>query len=87
MSVVTQEFIDLLEKNPRLAARFKEILSLTENSGSELITRADAAEIAVINQMRNLGKESLESWAENEANRLSKNVSLDLKMKKHSKKN
>lgn len=88
MSMTDKEFFEELEKHPELKNRFKEILSISANNGKELITLADDAEMQVIGQMRQLGKETLQNWAEHEAKRISRNIQ-DQKSdaKKHVKKN
>lgn len=88
MIMTDKEFLEKLEQHPELKSRFKEILSISSNSGKELITLADEAEMQVIAQMRELGKETLQGWANNEANRVSKNVKLQIRSaNKHIKKN
>lgn len=88
MSMTDKEFFEELEKHPELKNRFKEILSISANNGNELITLADDAEMQIIGQMRQLGKETLQNWAENEANRISKNMKTQKSdAKKHIKKN
>lgn len=88
MNMTDKEFYEKLEKHPELRNRFKEILSIADNSGSELITRADDAELHVIGQMRKLGKETLQELASIEAGRLARNMeSQKNDAKKHVKKN
>lgn len=87
MTKVSEELIKLLESNPKLAARFHEILLIAENKGSELITTGNQAELSIIKQVRELGKETLEGWANSEATRVSNNVQTLSKVKRHSKKN
>jgi gas vesicle protein len=88
MVMTDKEFLEKLEHHPDLKNRFKELLSIADNSGKELVTLADEAEMRVIAQMRQLGKETLQDWADSEANRVSKNVKSQMKdAKKHVKKN
>ena len=87
MTKVSEELIKLLESNPKLAARFHEILLIAENKGNELIKTGNQAELSIIEQVRELGKESLESWANSEATRVSNNVKASGNVKRHSKKN
>jgi hypothetical protein len=88
MAMTDKEFLEELDKHPKLKDRFKEVLSIAANNGKELVTLADEAEMQVITQMRQLGKEALQDWADNEANRVSKNVKSQMKdAKKHIKKN
>ena len=88
MTMTDKEFLEELNKHPDLKNRFKEVLSIATNSGKELVTLADDAEMCVINQMHHLGRETLQNWANNEATRTSKNVQRQIKdAKKHVKKN
>jgi hypothetical protein len=88
MTMTDKEFFETLEKHPNLKNRFKEVLSLANNSGNELVTLADEAEMQVISQMRQLGKETLQDWANGESSRVSNNVKQHRKdAKKHVKKN
>lgn len=88
MNMTDKEFLEELEKHPNLKSRFKEVLAIAANQRSELITLADEAEFQVIDQMRKLGQETLQDWADNEASRISKNVKAAVKSaKKHVKKN
>lgn len=70
MAMTDKEFLDKLKQHPELKNRFKEILSISSNSGKELITLADEAEMQVIAQMRQLGKETLQDWANTEMTRI-----------------
>lgn len=49
-------------------------MSIATNSGKEFVTLADDAEMAIITQMRHLGKETLQNWANNEMVRVAKNT-------------
>ena len=88
MVMTDKEFLEKLSNHPDLKNRFKEILSISTNSGKELITLADEAEMQVIAQMRQLGKETLQDWATNEAIRIALNTKRQIpNAKKHVKKN
>jgi hypothetical protein len=88
MVMTDKEFFDKLEQQPELKNRFKEMLSISTNSGKELITLADEAEYRVIEQVRKLGQELLQGWANKESSRVSGNVAAQMpNAKKHVKKN
>jgi len=56
---------DGLEKHPILLKRFQSILDLAQESGEDGRPRsADEVESLLIDQIRKLGKETLESWAQ-----------------------
>ena len=83
-----KNFLEKLKRHPELRSRFDQILSIADNSGDELVTLADEAELLVIGQMRKLGQATLQDLANSESTRVSKNVKLQVKdAKKHIKKN
>lgn len=59
-----QEFIERLNKQPHLRTRMEEILNIVENSSSNLI-KADDAERKAIEELRKLGNEVMQGWANN----------------------
>lgn len=54
-----------LRKHPALRARLEAILDLVEDESGQF-ARADDAEEFLISQLRSLGQEVLQQWAENE---------------------
>ncbi len=70
MQMTDQEFLEKLAQHPKLKNRFKEMLAIATNSGDELITLADEAELRVIGQVRQLGQELLQDWANDESKRI-----------------
>ncbi len=58
-----------LAQHPELRARFEEILALAENERGEANTADEAEELAV-EQVRRLGQELMQSWAERKHARL-----------------
>lgn len=79
-------FFDKLEKHPRLKKRFDEILKIAENTSGELIT-ADEAEMKAIEEVRKLGQEIMQEWAENQHKKQIKEFESKHKSRKHVKKN
>jgi len=57
-----------LAEHPKLRLRFEELLALVENEAGTVV-RADAAEAQVDQQLRGLGQEVLQEWAEAQAAR------------------
>jgi len=57
-----EEFLAFLEKHPDLRDRFASIVSAVENSEGNL-KEADAAEERILEEMRLLGREALQGWA------------------------
>ncbi len=58
-----------LAQHPELRARFEEILAVAENARGDANT-ADEAEERAIEQVRQLGQELLQSWAERKHERV-----------------
>src|ERR1700733_6889031 len=58
-----EEFLAFLEKHPDLRDRFGSIVSAVENSEGNL-KEADAAEERILEEMRHLGREAMQGWAE-----------------------
>jgi hypothetical protein len=56
------QLIQRLRENPELMERFRSILEISTNTESRL-KRADEIETMLIEEMRRLGKVSMESWA------------------------
>ena len=61
-----EEFLAFLEKHPDLRDRFASIVSAVENSEGNLkeADAADAAEERILEEMRHLGREAMQGWAE-----------------------
>lgn len=59
-----------LREHPALRARVEQLLEVVEN-GSGRYVRADETELAVLAQVRQLGQELLQDWAEVGAARVS----------------
>lgn len=79
-------FLDKLKNHPRLKKRFNEILGIAENTSGELIT-ADEAETKAIEEVRKLGQEVMQEWAENQHKQQLEALEKQNKMRKHVKKN
>jgi hypothetical protein len=56
------QLIQRLRENPELMERFQSILEISTNTDGRL-KRADEIEAMLIEEMRRLGKVSMESWA------------------------
>jgi uncharacterized protein YqeY len=57
------EFLEKLKANPGLRDRVESLLLAVEDERGDL-READAAEFRIIEEMRQLGRESLTAWAE-----------------------
>lgn len=81
-----QELMEKLRTYPELKERFKEIVRIVENSKGET-TLADDAEERVIEELRGLGHDALQSWAIRQAEQASARIVKQKKgLRKHVKK-
>ena len=55
-------FINRLNQHPKLRERMDALLNIVENAAGDC-TKADAAELHIIAELRKLGNEALPSWA------------------------
>ena len=62
-STKDQLFITRLNQQPQLRERVETLLNVVENVAGDC-TKADAAEQAVIEELRKLGNEALQCWAD-----------------------
>jgi hypothetical protein len=60
-----------LRKHPALRARLEALLNMVEDESGQF-ERADDAEEFLISQLRSLGQELLQEWAENEQQQVEK---------------
>jgi len=60
------KLIERLNKHPRLRARVESLLNVVENTKGDC-KKADAAEQHVIEELRKMGNEALQSWGEKAA--------------------
>lgn len=67
-TIVAQKLV----KHPKLFEHFKNMLAIVDNDDEGIIT-ADAAEEQIINEIRQLGRDTMQSWAENQSKKVSKN--------------
>lgn len=58
-----KELLDALNRHPSLRQRIEQIVAVVEDAGGDL-SRADAAERRMIEEIQRLGQESLQAWAQ-----------------------
>ncbi len=58
-----EELLEALNRHPSLRQRIEQIMAIVEDAGGDL-SRADAAERRVIDELQRLGQESLQAWAQ-----------------------
>ena len=66
-------FITRLNHHPQLRERMETLLKVVENGAGDC-TKADAAEQAVIEELRKMGNEALQGWAERAAQKATATV-------------
>jgi hypothetical protein len=81
-----EAFLAFLEKHPDLRDRFASIVSAVENSEGNL-KEADAAEERIIEEMRLLGREAMQGWAERQVEVTEREIRQQPQMYRQGKKN
>jgi hypothetical protein len=81
-----EEFLAFLEKHPDVRDRFASIVSAVENSEGDL-KEADAAEERIIEEMRLLGREAMQGWAERQVEITEREIRRQPQMHRQGKKN
>lgn len=61
--MIKRSLEERLREHPELRVRFEKMLDLVENESGDCV-RADEAELRVLEQVRGLGQELLQDWAE-----------------------
>lgn len=59
----SQDFLERLQHHPLLKARFESLLDIVENSSGDVL-KADQAEERVFEEIRQMGQQAIESWAQ-----------------------
>jgi hypothetical protein len=80
------EFLAFLEKYPDLRDRFASIIGAVENSQGNL-KEADAAEDRIIEEMRLLGREALQGWAQRQVEVTEREIRRQPQVHRQGKKN
>jgi len=75
-----------LAQYPELRARFEEILAVAENERGDANT-ADEAEERAVEQVRRLGQELMQTWAERKQERLVREYDARRELRRKGKKN
>lgn len=82
-----KELCERLRQNPELKERVEQLLSIIENEDGEA-TLANDAEQRVIDELRQMGKDALQSWADRQSNKASDKLKKQKPgVQKHGKKN
>ena len=62
-------FLERLKKHPHLLARFQSLLDVVDNSSGDVVKAAEA-EQRVVEELRQMGQEALQAWAERKHSRI-----------------
>ena len=79
------EFYTKLFRSPELFSRINEILDIAQNTQG--IVKAEDAETRVTEEIRKLGFEVMQGWANSQSARVCQEAANNKQLKKHSKKN
>lgn len=86
MSLSDEALLEHLNKHPELRSRVESMLLVVADEMGEL-QEADAAEMALIEQMRRMGQESLQAWARGQAIKAADDVGRESSVRRAGKKN
>src|SRR5271155_2889069 len=81
-----EEFLAFLEKHADLRDRFASIVGVVENSEGNL-KEADTAEERILEEMRHLGREAMQGWAERQVEVTEQEIRQQPQMHRQGKKN
>ena len=59
----SNNLLDQLQHHPHLLARIQSIVEIVNNSSGDLV-KADQAELRLVEELRLLGQQALQAWAE-----------------------
>ena len=66
-NISTTDLVEQLEKHPQLKARIKALLDVVENASGDVV-KADQAEQRFIEELRQMGLDAMQAWAERKQN-------------------
>lgn len=85
-NVSDEEIVRRLRRHPQIRSRVAELLAVVENSKGNL-RRADDAEARLIEEMRILGREAMQSWAQGQVKQSEQEVRQSGRAHREGKKN
>src|SRR5215210_8920518 len=65
----SQDLLERLEKHPQLKARIEAMLEVVENADGNVV-KADEAEQRFIEELRQMGLDAMQAWAQRKLNRV-----------------
>jgi hypothetical protein len=82
----TQTLVDRLDQHPWIKQRIASLLAVVENTQGDL-KRADDAEMRVIEEVRRMGQEALQGWAEHRVQQTERTLRAQAQVGRQGKKN
>jgi hypothetical protein len=64
-----EDFLQRLQHYPELQAKFESLLNVVENAAGDA-TKADEAEQRVFEELRSMGQQAIQAWAERKQQRI-----------------
>ena len=68
-NISTIDLVHQLDKHPQLKARIKALLDVVENASGDVV-RADEAEHRFVEELRQMGLDAMQAWAQRKQNRV-----------------
>ena len=68
-STTPEDFLQRLQRHPELQAKFESLLNVIENAAGDA-TKADEAEQLVFEELRRMGQQAIQAWAERKQQRV-----------------
>ena len=68
-STDSSDFLQRLQRHPELQAKFESLLQVVENADGDA-TKADEAEQRVFEELRLMGQQAMQAWAERKQQRI-----------------
>jgi uncharacterized NAD(P)/FAD-binding protein YdhS len=84
-SANSSEFLARLQRHPELQAKFDALLDVVENAAGDA-TKADEAEQRVFDELRQMGQQAIQAWAERKQQRVEADCDARLDLARKEKK-
>jgi len=81
-----EEILRRLNANPQIKNRIASLLAVVENAAGDL-KEADAAEMRLIEEIRRMGQEAMQAWAERQVERSEQELRRGGQVQREGKKN
>lgn len=85
-TVSDEEILKGLNANPQIKSRIASLLAVVEDAGGDL-KEADAAEMRLIEEIRRMGQEALQAWADRQVQKTEQELRQAGQVQREGKKN